>query len=393
MKTSLITFSAFCCLAISCSKSELIRPDSTYRIGNVPNATYNNLGWLKFQNGDALRSSLAILAAADSSYEADNSTIFEIINSGMQPYQVDSIYQYYGYIEGAPIEQFENTFPDFTSLRHKLDNHEANWLFNAGPTLNLETEPDHPLNVPYINSLLNAHGEIQVGDFVHFFTNDGHAVAIKHDALNNDNITNVRNAINTLDYNNLFIQDTLVNPDSLSVILYGGGNFTPDPSAQAFTIVITIAGGSYVLANVYNAIQGINLSDECKFCHTVRDSISSSNHIYSLKSKFCGTFLIGQFSYASIKHYEYSNNKWEKVKANMGIYNYTPMRFNTIGCNGSIDDISEIGASNNPFTKVWKNVNKAKYVGVYHSRSIKSAERYTKFYVNGSFVKQLNNIW
>jgi hypothetical protein len=393
MKIYLLTITAFSFLSIGCSKSELITSHSTYRIGNVPNATYDSMGWLKFQNGDALRATLAILEVADSSYEADNHTIFEIITSGMEPYQVDSIYQHYGYLEGAPIEQFENTYPDFTSLRHKLDNDEANWLFNAGSTLNLESEPDHPLNVPYINSLLNENGEIQVGDYVHFFKNDGHTLAIKRDYLNVDNINNVRNAINAIDYNNLIIQDTLVNPDSLSVILYGGGNITPDPSAQSFTVVITIAGSSYILANVYNAIQGIGLSNECKFCHTIRDSISSSNHIYSLKSKFCGTFLIGQFSSASIKHYEYSNNKWKKAKANMGIYNFTPMRFNTIGCDGDIDDVSEIGSPNSPFTRVWKNVSKTKNVGVYHSRSIKSNERFTKFYIDGNLVKQLNNIW
>lgn len=385
-------FIALCILASSCSKSELIKPDSTTRIANVPNATYDNLGWLKFQNGDALRSTLAILEVADSSYEAENSTIFEIINSGMEPYQVDSIYQYYGYSEGAPIEQFENTYPDFTSLRHKLDTEEENWLFNSGTTLNLETEPDHPFNVSYYNSLLNAGGEIQVGDYVHFFTNDGHGVAIKRNALDSDNISSVRNAINALDYNNLAIQDTLSNPDSLAVILYGG-NIIPDPSAQSFTITITIAVGSYVIANLYNAVEGVNLNDECKFCNTVRDSITSTNNIYSFKSKYCGTFLIGQFSSASIKHFEFINNKWKKVKTNMGIYNYTPMRFTTNGCNGSIDDIDEIGSTNTPFTKVWKNVHKTHYVGIFHSRSIKNNERFTKFYVNGSFVKQLNNIW
>lgn len=71
-----------------------------------------------------------------------------------------------GYNDQAPLEDFENQFGGFSSLRNKIIMEEENWLAN-NDELDIEDDPDsHYIVDEYIRTIVNEEGQFGVGDTV-----------------------------------------------------------------------------------------------------------------------------------------------------------------------------------------------------------------------------------
>ncbi len=370
-------------------------------IANVPNATYDNLGWLKFSDGNAFRSTLSILEVADSVYEDSHSITFNLITPGLAPHQVDSIYQYHNYSEGAPLDQFENNFQNFISLRSKLSVDEQNWLSASGSTLDYSIEPSHSLDIDYLNCLVNSNGEVQVGNNVYFFNKEGNCIVSPRSSINTINIATIRQvAKDGYLPSSVTTTTTITDTALLSEILHGvngmyNSNSDPEYVVQVVIVINGVAIMLYIIEDIGTWFDDLDGGEEdCKFKHVVNDKITiSSTEEYRLKSKFGGWIVVGQYSFGRISHFEYINGKWEKTPSQMGFYIETPYKNRGTDCSDPIDGTHYINDVSTPHIKTKKRVAKSKRMSRYHNKKITKGDRFADFYVGTVNTKTLIHTW
>ena len=139
---------------VSCEKQNTNQMNilDTMSISNVPNATFDQMGWLVFTNSNSFKSTVALIASSDSVYEETFKIYLELFPGNLRPDQVDSIYSFYGYEEGQPIDQWENIFENFDPLRTHINLLQDNWLLSSSSQSDWSTYPDNFYNDDYFKS-------------------------------------------------------------------------------------------------------------------------------------------------------------------------------------------------------------------------------------------------
>jgi hypothetical protein len=385
---------------VSCEKqnSNQINILDTLSISNVPNATFDQMGWLVFTNSNSFKSTLALIASSDSVYEETFKNYLELFPGNLRPDQVDSIYLYYGYEEGQPIDQWENIFENFHPLRTHINLLQDNWLLSSSSQSDWSTYPDNFYNDDYFNSLVNKDGVVQIGNFVYFYLSDGRSAAIKRSDITSSNYSSILQMLNNNFSGVNYTYETCDSTVLVNEILGINDNSSLNTSKSASVITVFVPGVViYCLWNVatwgYDSFSSPNEGTDCKFCSVEDTTIynATGDKRWIMKSKFCGVIGIGQLSSARMSHFKYqSSGHWVKLRSNMRFYAYTPFRWRDTDCGAPIDVSHVLDKSRNNV----KSVHKTSFpLTTYHSSKIKNGERVTDFYDNNNLLISLHNVW